>query len=675
VSARAAFTVVTGAGMAAYVAHVVFGFGGPGSEGFFQDWVYNGLVLAAALSCLVRGFVSRAERARWLSLGGGLLCLFAGELYYTLHLSHLANPPYPSLADGLYLAFYPAGYAALVLFAPRASRQLRACLWLDGLMSALGVGALAAAVLLQPIMASTGGARLEVATTLAYPLGDVTLLAFVVGLLALNAWKPSRSWTLIAAGLATMAVADGVFLWQSANGAYVEGGALDALWPAAALLLGHAAWQPSAREATRLEGWRLLAMPALFALIPVVLLVYGNLRPMNTLALALGAAALVVAVVRMAYTFSNTLRVTAEATTAALTDSLTGLGNRRALLAALERELTDAGAANSAVLVLFDLDGFKDYNDTFGHPAGDALLVRLGRRVEQAVAGCGSAFRLGGDEFCVVLRFDLDRVGADLDRAVAAMHERGEGFEVSSSHGTVILPAEAHESARALQLADQRLYAQKGVRRRQATTQQVRDVLLQMVTERVPELRDHIDDVALLAKGVGRRLGLRAHELQDLVRAAELHDMGKMAIPDALLSKPGPLDAAEWEFMRQHTVIGERMLHVAPALAGVAGLVRWSHERMDGAGYPDGLAGDEIPLGARIVSVCDAFDAMTSDCPYRRAMSADAAVAELVRHAGTQFDPDVVAAFQAELADPSRERAAAPYAAGFDSRPLSVSAT
>jgi diguanylate cyclase (GGDEF)-like protein len=654
---------------------VVFGFGGQGSDGFFQDWVYNALVLSAALSCLVRGFVSRAERARWLSLGGGLLCLFGGELYYTLHLSHLANPPYPSLADGLYIAFYPAGYAALVLFAPRASRQLRACLWLDGLMSALAVGALAAAVLLQPIVASTGGARLEVATTLAYPLGDVTLLAFVVGLLALNAWKPSRSWTLIAAGLATMAVADSVFLWQSANGAYVEGGALDALWPAAALLLGNAAWQPSAREATRLEGWRLLAMPAVFALIPVGLLVYGNLKPMNSLALALGAAALVVAVVRMAYTFSNTLRVTAEATTAALTDSLTGLGNRRALLAELERELTDAGAANSAVLVLFDLDGFKDYNDTFGHPAGDALLVRLGRRVEEAVAGCGSAFRLGGDEFCVVLRFDPDRVSDDLDRAVAAMHERGEGFEVSSSHGTVILPAEAHESARALQLADQRLYAQKGVRRRQATTQQVRDVLLQMVTERVPELRDHIDDVALLAKGVGRRLGLRAHELQDLVRAAELHDMGKMAIPDALLSKPGPLDAAEWEFMRQHTVIGERMLHVAPALAGVAGLVRWSHERMDGAGYPDGLAGDEIPLGARIVAVCDAFDAMTSDRPYRRAMSADAAVAELVRHAGTQFDPDVVAAFQAELADPLRERAAAPYAAGFDSRPLSVSAT
>jgi hypothetical protein len=258
VTARRAFTLVTGAGLAAYGAHVAFGFGGEGSESFFQDWVYNALVLAAALSCLVRGLVSRAERARWLSLGGGLLCLFGGELYYTLHLSRLAAPPYPSLADGLYLAFYPAGFAALVLFAPRASRQLRASLWLDGLMSALGVAALTAALLLQPIVSSTGGDRLAVATTLAYPLGDVTLLAFVVGLLALNAWKPSRASTLIAAGLATMAVADGIFLWQSANGTYAEGAALDALWPAAALLLGHAAWQPSVREATRLEGMRLL---------------------------------------------------------------------------------------------------------------------------------------------------------------------------------------------------------------------------------------------------------------------------------------------------------------------------------------------------------------------------------------------------------------------------------
>ena len=666
------FTFATGAALAAYAAHVAFGLGGDGSDAFFQDWLYNALVLSAALSCLLRGFMSAAERARWLSLGGGLLCLFAGELYYTLHLSQLEDPPYPSLADALYLAFYPAGYAGLVLFAPRASRQLRANLWLDGLVSSLAVAALAAALLVQPITAGTGGDRLEVATTLAYPLADVTLLVFVVGLLALNAWKPSRAWTLIAAGLGTMAVADGIFLWQSARGAYVEGQALDALWPAAAVLLGLAAWQPSVRESARLEGWRLLAMPALFVLVPVGLLVYGNFEPMNRVALVLSAAALVVAIVRMAFTFGGTLRLKAEATTAALTDALTGLGNRRALLADLEAELADAEPADASVLVLFDLDGFKDYNDTFGHPAGDALLVRLGERLWRATQGCGSAYRLGGDEFCILLSPGCDGFAARVECAVAALHEQGEGFQVATSHGTVVLPGEARDSARALQLADQRLYAQKGVRRRQATTRQVRDVLLQMVSERTPDLRDHIDDVAALAHGVGQRLGLRQHELYEVVRAAELHDIGKMAIPDAILDKPGPLDRSEWEFMRQHTVVGERMLHVAPALANVAQLVRWSHERVDGGGYPDGLRAGEIPLGARIVAVCDAFHAMTSRRPYKRAMGTDEAIAELMRCAGTQFDPDVVAAFRAELTAPKAARSLPPRLAAPDERALSV---
>jgi two-component system, cell cycle response regulator len=433
----------------------------------------------------------------------------------------------------------------------------------------------------------------------------------------------------------------------------VEGGALDALWPAAAVLLGLAAWQPVRRESARLEGWRMLAMPALFALVPVALLVYGNFKPMNRLALALAAAALVVAIVRMALTFGATLRMTAEATRAALTDALTGLGNRRALLTDLDAEVAMADPDDPSVLVLFDLDGFKDYNDAFGHPAGDALLVRLGHQLQDAMAGRGSAYRLGGDEFCVLLRDCGDGHADDVARALAALSDHGEGFHVTSSHGVVVLPQEARDTERALQLADGRLYTQKGVRRRQATTAQVRDVLLQMVSERTPDLRDHIDDVAALAHGVGQRLGLSPHELQELVRAAELHDIGKMAIPDAILDKAGSLDLPEWEFMRRHTVIGERMLHVAPALSGVAKLVRWSHEHVDGSGYPDGLRGSEIPLGARIVAVCDAFHAMTSERPYQRSLKPHEALAELARCAGTQFDPDVVAAIRAELAVPA----------------------
>jgi two-component system, cell cycle response regulator len=645
-----AFRLATGLGLAAYAAYAVFDVGGNAMDGLFQDWVYNGLFLAATLSCLARACAVRAERARWLCLGAGLACFFAAELYYTLHLSQLSEPPYPSLADALYLAFYPASFAGLVLLAPRQSLQLRASLWLDGLTSALAVAALAAALLLQPIADSTGGDRLAVATTVAYPLADLTLLVFVVGLLALNAWKPSPAWRLIAGGLALMAVADGIFLWQSAAGTYVEGQIVDALWPAAAVLLGHAAWQPSARGAIRLEGWRLLAMPALISLIPVALLVYGNLAAMNRPALALAAASLIVAVGRMAHTFARTLRVTVEAESAALTDALTGLGNRRKLLQDLDAELAQADTSHPSVLILFDLDGFKHYNDTFGHPAGDALLVRLGERLRAAVMQQGTAYRLGGDEFCALLRPSSWGMEELVEHTVGALHQRGEGFEVGSSHGTVTLPLEARDSARALQLADQRLYSQKGVRRRSTATHQVRDVLLALIMEREPDLRDHIDDVAGLAYPVARRLGLEGGDLEEVVRAAELHDIGKIAIPDAILHKPGPLDPSEWEFMRQHTVIGDRMLHVAPGLERVARLVRWSHERFDGHGYPDRLRGEEIPLGARIVAVCDAFHAMTSERPYKHAIGVDEALAELRRSAGTQFDPDVVEAFCAELA-------------------------
>lgn len=134
--------------------------------------------------------------------------------------------------------------------------------------------------------------------------------------------------------------------------------------------------------------------------------------------------------------------------------------------------------------------------------------------------------------------------------------------------------------------------------------------------------------------------------LDELVRAAELHDIGKLAIPDTILCKPGPLDAAEWEFMRRHTLIGEAILAAAPALRPVGRLVRSTHERWDGHGYPDGRKGVEIPLGARIVFVCDTFHAMTSDRCYRAALTPERALAELALCAGTQFDPAVVRVFQ-----------------------------
>jgi two-component system, cell cycle response regulator len=169
-------------------------------------------------------------------------------------------------------------------------------------------------------------------------------------------------------------------------------------------------------------------------------------------------------------------------------------------------------------------------------------------------------------------------------------------------------------------------------------------VLLSVLNERDAELRGHLTSVAQLARAVGRRLELAPHELQDLGLAAELHDVGKLAIPDSILSKPGPLTEEEWPFIFRHTLVGERILSAAPSLARIARLVRSTHERIDGQGYPDGLTGPDIPLLSRIICVCDAFLAMTKERPHRRAMASEDAIAELRRCAGTQFDADVVEA-------------------------------
>jgi HD-GYP domain-containing protein (c-di-GMP phosphodiesterase class II) len=175
------------------------------------------------------------------------------------------------------------------------------------------------------------------------------------------------------------------------------------------------------------------------------------------------------------------------------------------------------------------------------------------------------------------------------------------------------------------------------------------DVLLQVLTERHPDLGDHADGVAELASATGRRLGLTDEEISELALAGRMHDIGKAAVPDEILDKSGPLDAAEWDIMRRHPEIGERILRAAPALARVASLVRSSHERFDGTGYPDRLAGEEIAIGARVVAVCDAFDAIISERPYATRRTPQQAASELRRCAGTQFDPAVVDAFLAVL--------------------------
>lgn len=340
-------------------------------------------------------------------------------------------------------------------------------------------------------------------------------------------------------------------------------------------------------------------------------------------------------------------------------DFLTGLPNRRKLMADLARELAASDEDRPRLLVMFDLDGFKAYNDSFGHPEGDLLLRRLSAKLAAALGTGGMAYRLGGDEFCALARVGGAEAEAVVAGCVEALCEDGEGFRIRTSSGRVLLPGDAADATSALLLADQRMYEQKD-RRSSSAKQQTRDLLLSVLAERHPELRDHASTVAETTRSVAATLGLGGAEVDDVVRATELHDIGKMAIPEAILHKPGPLDDEEWQFMRRHPVIGERILSAAPALARTATLVRSSHERPDGCGYPDGLRGEEIPLGSRIVFVCAAFDAMTSERPHQSPMSTEQALAELRRCAGAQFDPAVVEAFCEETTKRAQAKAGAP---------------
>ncbi|MDQ1709814.1 MAG: hypothetical protein QOG49_1199, partial [Frankiaceae bacterium] len=225
---------------------------------------------------------------------------------------------------------------------------------------------------------------------------------------------------------------------------------------------------------------------------------------------------------------------------AADTDQLTGLGNRRKLRADLQTACRTATEANPVLLLMFDLNGFKDYNDAFGHSAGDVLLARLGHSLRDAVAATGAAYRLGGDEFCVLAPVTEAGTEAIIGAASAALTERTDGFAVDASYGAVIVPSETRDVADALHVVDQRMYARKTSGRRSADRQS-KDVLLTALYERHPDLSTRFRAVADLAVAVGERLGIPIVERTVLRQAAELHDIGKVAIPDGILDKSAGL--------------------------------------------------------------------------------------------------------------------------------------
>jgi diguanylate cyclase (GGDEF)-like protein len=664
-------------GLGVLVLHTLAGLDGLARGGIFDHAVYGLLMGTSACTVIARGVVVQAQRGAWLTMGAGLLCWCLGDLYYALFVEGPgAAGGSVSPADALYLVFYPCCYVALVLLLGAHLRELRIGMWLDGLIGGLAAAAVGAALILPPILYGAHGDTASLGVALAYPIGDLLLLVFTLGALGMTGWRPGRVWLLIAAAMLASAVADSGYLYLTATDAYHVGDWVQFLWPASAVLLALAAWTPWPRPARRrVEDWRLVSVPSLSLLAALGVLIDGNLYDALTpVALILAIATVLAVCVHLMMTVRENIAMLAGSRLLALTDPLTGLGNRRQLMEDLNVACRRVSGGETWELMLYDLNGFKRYNDTFGHPAGDALLARLSDKLRTVVAPYGTAYRMGGDEFCVLLCNCAERIDALTAASVAALSERGPGFSIGAAHGVVSIPPELDDPAAVMQLADQRLYRRKEETREASAVHQLRDVLLQAFQERHPDLQEHQRGVGALVLEVGRRLGMDGEELDVLARAAELHDVGKIAIPDAILTKPGPLNAEEWGFMSRHTILGERILAAAAALRPVARLVRSSHERFDGAGYPDGLRGEGIPLGARIIFVCDAFDAMTSDRSYSGAIPSAAAIAELRACAGTQFDPAVVDAFIASFGGSPHQPRTAPLEAIQPPAPASVDA-
>ena len=348
------------------------------------------------------------------------------------------------------------------------------------------------------------------------------------------------------------------------------------------------------------------------------------------------------------------------------TDPLTGIANHRAFQERLDSAVAAAARSGEPLaLVALDLDHLKRINDTCGHVAGDRVITAVGRELDAACGERDLCARTGGDEFAILCP-GRDRAGATelAERVAAAIGalsiqrltglEAPAGLAPSASHGVAALAADVTTKDELVHAADTALYEIKFKRPDHravvgaapaAPTSQLHDVVRALalaVDAKDSGTQSHCETVAHLAVAAGRALRLDDAELEALRRAALLHDVGKIGTPDAVLLKPARLTDEEFRVMKEHPGLGYRIVRSAGLPDREAAWVLHHHEHLDGSGYPHGLRGDEIPLQSRIILVADAFEAMTSDRPYRRGRPADAAVAELRRCAGQQFDPAVV---------------------------------
>ena len=367
-------------GVLLHCAHAMFGPDRAPYDTIAEDWIYSLVEFAGAALIFARVATNPARRWPWAAIGTGMLLWSVGDLLWTLWLDKLDAPPYPSVVDAIYFASYAALFCGIFGLSRRTDSSWHD--WIDGLIAALTTAAVGVALVFPAVLTATSGSATTVAVTLAYPLLDVLLLGFVIVAIAVNRWRPDPTWMLLAAGLATTALADAIYNYQSSIGTYVAGSTLDSMWPVAVLFVAAAAWRPEQAEVPAERSRRSAGVPVLFAVGAIALLCYAGLAEASPLAVGLAAAGLGLGIFRAAMVMSENRRLLTLATEESLTDGLTGLANRRALVRDLDAYFAPGGL-QTRTLALFDLDGFKTYNDMFGHAAGDELLAGLGRPAEE----------------------------------------------------------------------------------------------------------------------------------------------------------------------------------------------------------------------------------------------------------------------------------------------------
>ena len=598
---------------------------GADDDTWISRWVSLGVPLAAGVACLLAARTSRVRLA-CIAVGGALLADALGNLLYALE----PDPelvPVPFIADPFWFAFYPCMYAAVLVLVRRDVGRTLLATRLDGALSGVAVASVLACWSVPLALDSAADSSFAAAvTTLAYPLGDLILLGAVVSALALRGWRIDRRWGVLAAATLAWEVADQLYLVgvEARTSLLADGLVLTGI-------VGFAASVCIGRSVRTEPGSsRGLLLPIGFGVVALTILTAGAPLDINLPALGLAAAALALLLVRTVLALRENHALLEDSRGEATTDSLTGLGNQRLLKRDLAALFDGDGPPAAHVLVLLDLNGFKTYNDTFGHGAGDALLTRLGTALAAAVGERGKTYRMGGDEFTVLAPCAFGDADAFADMCGAALVADGAGFRITASYGAAELPAESDSGESALKLADERMYRHKNSGRVAAAAQSA-GVLMAVLEERAPDLAAHGRAVRDISMRIAAELGLDEAERESLSHAAALHAIGTLAMPR-------DIDDDD-ELLRHQPVVAERILSAAVALAPSARIVRSARERVDGGGFPDALHGDDIPLGARIIAVASAFEAA------RGTTHSDAAgLAEVRRHAGTAFDARIVAA-------------------------------